>query len=166
MNYDFSGWATKSGLKCADGLTIGVDAFKDCDGKRVPLIWNHGHSSPLNVLGHAELEARPEGVYAYCTFNNSQQGKAAKEMVQHGDVDSLSIFANRLKKNGSYVMHGNIREVSLVLAGANPGAFIDNVIRHSDDGDIVSDSELVIFTGEELSHVDCEPDKEDDKITL
>lgn len=165
MNYDFSGWATKAGLKCADGLTIGVDAFKDCDGKKVPLIWNHGHSSPLNVLGHAELEARPEGVYAYCTFNNTQQAQAAKEMVQHGDVESLSIFANRLKKNGSYVMHGNIREVSLVLAGANPGAFIDNVIRHSDDGDIVSDSELVIFTGEELSHGDCEPDKKkgDDK---
>ena len=160
MNYDFSGWATKAGLKCADGLTIGVDAFKDCDGKRVPLIWNHGHSSPLNVLGHAELEARPEGVYAYCTFNNSQQGQAAKEMVQHGDVDSLSIFANRLKKNGSYVMHGNIREVSLVLAGANPGAFIDNVIRHSDDGDIVSDSEIVIFTGEELCH--GEPEFKDD----
>ena len=165
MDYDFSGWATKTGLKCSDGLTIEKNAFKDCDGKKVPLIWNHGHSSPLNVLGHAELEARPEGVYAYCTFNNTEQGRSAKEMVEHGDVESLSIFANRLKKNGSYVMHGNIREVSLVLAGANPGAFIDNVIRHSEDGDIVSDSELVIFTGEELSHGDSEPDKKkgDDK---
>ena len=165
MDYDFSGWATKTGLKCSDGLTIEKNAFKDCDGKKVPLIWNHGHSSPLNVLGHAELEARPEGVYAYCTFNNTEQGRSAKEMVEHGDVESLSVFANRLKKNGSYVMHGNIREVSLVLAGANPGAFIDNVIRHSEDGDIVSDSELVIFTGEELSHGDSEPDKKkgDDK---
>lgn len=166
MDYDFSGWATKTGLKCSDGLTIEKNAFKDCDGKKVPLIWNHGHSSPLNVLGHAELEARPEGVYAYCTFNNTEQGRSAKEMVEHGDVESLSIFANRLKKNGSYVMHGNIREVSLVLAGANPGAFIDNVIRHSDDGDIVSDSELVIFTGEELSHGDSQQDKKKDDETL
>ena len=166
MGYDFSGWVIKTGLEYSDDLTIEKNAFKDCDDKKVPLVWNHGDSSLLNVLGHAKLEVRPEGIYAYCIFNNTDQGRTAREIVEHGDVESISTFVNSLKKNGSYVTYGNIREVSLVLAGANLGTFVDNVIIHSDDGDIVSDSELVIFTGEELSHVDCEPDKEDDKITL
>lgn len=133
-DFDFSGWATRNDVRCSDGRTIRRDAFKDCDGKSVPLVWNHEHNMPSNVLGHAILENRPEGVYAYGSFNETESGVNAKLMVQHGDVTSLSIYANRLKQNGADVVHGMIREVSLVLAGANPGAYIDTVVQHSEDG--------------------------------
>lgn len=144
--YDFSGWATRNDLKCSDGRTIRKDAFKDNDGQTVPLVWNHSHSDAMNVLGHALLENREEGVYTYGTFNDTEQGKNAKMLVQHGDVCALSIYANKLKQQGGDVLHGAIREVSLVLAGANPGAFIDSVIRHGEE----SDEEAVIFTGEDI----------------
>ena len=133
--YDFSGWATRNDLLCADGRTIRRDAFKHNDGTTVPLVWNHCHTDPSNVLGHALLENREDGVYAYCTFNNSEKGQDAKEAVRHGDVKSLSIYANKLKQDGNTVLHGTIREVSLVMAGANPGAFIDSVMLHADDSD-------------------------------
>ena len=145
--YDFSGWATKNDLKCSDGRIIRRDAFKDNDGQTVPLVWNHQHNDPLNVLGHALLENRAEGVYAYCTFNDTPAGNNAKMLVEHGDVSALSIYANRLKQNQGNVTHGVIREVSLVLAGANPGAFIDSIMRHGES----SDEEAVIYTGENLS---------------
>lgn len=132
-NFDFGGWATRNDLLCSDGRTIRKDAFKHNDGQTVPLVWNHQHSEPDNVLGHALLENRDEGVYAYCTFNDSESGKTAKKLVQHGDVRSLSIYANQLKQSGMNVLHGAIREVSLVLAGANPGAFIDSVMAHGED---------------------------------
>ena len=152
--YDFSGWATKNNLRCSDGRTIMKDAFKHNDGQTVPLVWNHQHNDPLNVLGHALLENRPDGVYAYCTFNDTDAGKNAKTLVEHGDVTALSIYANQLKQNGGNVQHGVIREVSLVLAGANPGAFIDSILRHGE----ASDEEGVIYTGEniELYHADEE----------
>lgn len=133
-NFDFSGWATRNDLLCADGRTIRKDAFKDNDGQTVPLVYNHQHNDVNNVLGHALLENRDEGVYAYCSFNNTESGQAAKELVQHGDVASLSIYANKLKQVGGDVIHGVIRELSLVLAGANPGAYIDAVMAHSEDG--------------------------------
>lgn len=145
--FDFSGWATKANLKCSDGRTILKDAFKDNDGQTVPLCWGHNHNDPNRVLGHALLENRDEGVYAYCKFNDTEAGKTAKLLVQHGDVNALSIYANQLKQQLSTVLHGNIREVSLVLAGANPGAFIDTVVAHGDD----ADEEAVIFTGEEIA---------------
>lgn len=155
--YDFTGWATRNGIKCSDGRTIRRNAFKDNDGETVPLVWNHSHNDPMNVLGHALLENRDEGVYVYGTFNDSAQGKNAKELVEHGDVTALSIYANHLKQHGGDVLHGAIREVSLVLAGANPGAFIDSVMMHGEE----SDEEAVIYTGEELtlSHADDEEDK-------
>lgn len=155
MKYDFSGWATRNNIRCSDGRTILKDAFKQHDGQTVPLVWNHQHNESANVLGHAVLENRDEGVYAYCTFNDTEAGKNAKLLVEHGDVTALSIYANQLKQKGSNVMHGTIREVSLVLAGANPGAFIDSVIRH---GEFCED-EAVIYTGEELTlqHVDSDP---------
>ena len=134
MEYDFSGWATKNNLKCSDGRTIMKDAFSEQNGMKVPLVWNHQHDSVYNVLGHAVLENRPEGVYAYCKFNNTESGQQAKDMVCNGDVDSLSIWANKLKENNKNVYHGIIREVSLVLAGANPKAKIDYVLSHGDDG--------------------------------
>ena len=133
--FDFSGWATRNDLLCGDGRTIRKNAFKDNDGQTVPLVWNHQHSNPDNVLGHALLENREDGVYAYCTFNDTEAGQNAKQLVQHGDVRSLSIYANRLKQVGGDVIHGTIRELSLVLAGANPGAFIDTVMAHGDGGD-------------------------------
>lgn len=145
--YDFSGWATRNNLKCSDGRVIMRDAFKDNDGKKVPLVWNHCHNEPFNVLGHALLENREEGVYAYCTFNDTDSGVQAKNLVEHGDVSALSIYANQLKQQGSNVVHGAIREVSLVLAGANPGAFIDSVIKH----DETSDEEAIIYTGENIA---------------
>ena len=145
--YDFSGWATKNDLKCSDGRIIGHNAFKENDGQTVPLVWNHQHDGPSNVLGHALLENKDSGVYAYCTLNNTEAGRAAKEIVKHGDVAALSIYANQLKHNGPTVVHGSIREVSLVLAGANPGAFIDTVIRHGEN----CDEEGVIYTGEEIA---------------
>jgi HK97 family phage prohead protease len=161
MKYDFSGWATKNNIKCSDGRTILKDAFKQHDGQTVPLVWNHQHNESANVLGHAVLENRDEGVYAYCTFNDTEAGKNAKLLVEHGDVTALSIYANQLKQKGSNVMHGTIREVSLVLAGANPGAFIDSVIRHGE----FCDDEAVIYTGEELilQHADDPSDKADKK---
>lgn len=159
--YDFSGWATKNDLQCSDGRTIRRDAFKDNDGQTVPLVWNHQHNDSQNILGHALLENRPEGVYAYCKFNDTPAGKNAKMLVEHGDVSALSIYANRLKQNQGNVTHGVIREVSLVLAGANPGAFIDSIMRHGE----CSDEEAVIYTGEDiiLEHADKEDKMEDNK---
>lgn len=159
LKYDFSGWATKAGLKCSDGRTIMKDAFKHNDGQTVPLVWNHQHNDPNEVLGHALLEHRNEGVYAYCTFNDTESGKTAKLLVKHGDVQALSIYANQLKEHMSNVMHGNIREVSLVLAGANPGASIDSIMMHGEE----SDSEAIIYTGEdiELYHADEESSEEE-----
>lgn len=148
-NYDFSGWATKALLRCSDGRTIMRDAFKDQDGETVPLVWNHQHNGPDNVLGHALLENREDGVYSYCSFNETPNGKKAKTLVEHGDVVALSIFANQLKQQGANVIHGMIREVSLVLAGANPGAFIDNVISHGEKAEENEES-AIIFTGEEI----------------
>ena len=163
--YDFSGWATKNNLKCSDGRTIMKDAFKHNDGQTVPLVWNHQHNDPLNVLGHALLENRDNGVYAYCTFNDTEAGRNAKMLVEHGDVKALSIYANQLKQKGGNVEHGMIREVSLVLAGANPGAFIDSILRHGE----ASDEEGVIYTGEEIAlyHADenqNEKEEEDEKV--
>ena len=146
MDYDFCGWATRNNLKCSDGRTIQKDAFKDNDGQKVPLVWNHQHNEAFDVLGHAMLENRDEGVYAYCKFNDTECGKTAKLLVQHGDVDRLSIYANKLKQIGSNVTHGDIREVSLVLAAANPGAYIEDVITHGE----MSEDEAVIYTGESI----------------
>ncbi|MEG1523836.1 MAG: phage major capsid protein [Clostridia bacterium] len=159
--YDFSGWATRNGLECSDGKTIQKDAFKHSDGKTVPLVWNHIHDSPDNILGHALLENRDEGVYAYCDFNDSENGVLSKGLVIHGDVVSLSIYANKIKKRGNDVIHGEIREVSLVLAGANPGAFIDSVISHGEE----SAEETIIYTGEDISisHSEEESDKTEEK---
>ena len=157
--FDFSGWATKANLKCSDGRVIMKDAFKHNDGQTVPLVWNHQHNDPNEVLGHALLENREEGVYAYCTFNDTESGKTAKLLVQHGDVVALSIYANQLKQNMSNVIHGNIREVSLVLAGANPGASIESVIKHGEE----SDEEAVLYTGEDITiaHADTSEEKKD-----
>lgn len=158
-DYDFGGWATKNNIKCSDGRTILKDAFKQNDGQKVPLVWNHQHNDPSEVLGHALLENRDEGVYAYCKFNDTESGRTAKSLVANGDVDKLSIYANKLKTHMNNVMHGCIREVSLVLAGANPGAFIDTVISHGEDAE--SEEEGVIYTDEHiemLQHSD-----EDDK---
>lgn len=166
-DYDFSGWATKNNLLCSDGRTILKDAFKNDDGVTVPLVWNHQHNDPSNILGHALLENRDEGVYAYCKFNDSEPGKNAKLLVEHGDVSALSIYANQLKQQGGNVLHGAIREVSLVLAGANPGAFIDSVIRHSediDDEDINDkniDDEAIIYTGENICLAHAEKQMEE-----
>lgn len=158
--FDFSGWATKANLKCSDGRIISPGAFKDMDGATVPLVWGHNHSDPMCVLGNAVLEHRDEGMYTYGTFNDTEQGRNAKTLVKHGDIVSLSICANKLEQDGDTVMHGIIREVSLVLAGANPGAFIDSVIMHGEESD-----EAIIYTGEELvlNHAD-EEKKEDEKM--
>ena len=156
-DYDFSGWATKNNLLCSDGRTILKDAFKNDDGVTVPLVWNHQHNDPSNILGHALLENRDEGVYAYCKFNDSEPGKNAKLLVEHGDVSALSIYANQLKQQGGNVLHGAIREVSLVLAGANPGAFIDSVISHSED----IDDEAIIYTGENICLAHAEKQMEE-----
>ena len=157
-DFDFSGWCTKANLRCSDGRIILKDAFKNDDGRNVPLVWNHQHNEVENVLGHAMLENRDEGVYAYCKFNDTESGKNAKLLVEHGDISSLSIFAHQLKQQGSNVLHGAIREVSLVLAGANPGAFIDSIIKHGEE----SDEEAIIYTGEDisLSHADDSSDDE------
>ena len=159
--FDFCGWATRNNTKCSDGLTIMKDAFKDCDGLTVPLCWGHNHDDPSRVLGHALLENREDGVYTYCKFNDTEQGQNAKLLVEHGDVTALSIYANKLKKQGNFVMHGAIREVSLVLAGANPGAYIETVLAHGEE----VEGEAIIYTGEELSlmHSDNgEPEPEQD----
>lgn len=159
--YDFAGWATRNDLKCSDGRTIRHDAFKECDGKTVPLVWNHQHNDSDNVLGHAVLENRSDGVYAYGYFNDTEKGQNAKLLVEHGDITGLSIYANKLKQVGGDVLHGVIREVSLVLAGANPGAFIESVISHGED----SEDGAVVYTGEdlELSHSDDDDDEEETK---
>lgn len=158
MKYDFGGWATRNDLQCADGRVIRKNAFKDQDGQTVSLVWNHNHTGVDNVLGLAHLENRDDGVYAYCKFNNTEAGRNAKEIVKHGDVRSLSIFANQLKQAGSDVVHGVIREVSLVLAGANPGAFIDDVIAHGsgEDGVVLGYDENIT-----LYHADDEGDKKE-----
>lgn len=158
-NFDFSGWATRNDLKCSDGRIIRKDAFKSNDGQKVPLVWNHQHSDPNEVLGHAVLENRDEGVYAYCKFNDTESGRTAKLLVQHGDVNALSIYANQLKQQGPNVMHGNIRELSLVLAGANPGAFIESIIKHGEE----SDEEGIIYTGENITLSHSEPAEEPKK---
>ena len=183
-NYDFSGYATKVGIKCSDGRTILQDAFAHCDGKKVPLVYQHLHNDPKNVLGHAVLENRPDGVYAYCSLNNTEAGKTAKALVQHGDISALSIYANSLVQKSSNVIHGVIREVSLVLSGANPEAYIDNLAFEHSDGSITTDeSEAFICVGaiihdgieipevsdnqdsseESISHADDKKDPEDQK---
>lgn len=169
MPYDFEGWATKNDLRCADGLTIKKDAFKVNDGKIVPLVWNHQHNRVTDVLGHALLENRDEGVYTYCSFNDSPEGRGAKERVKHGDVVALSIYANNLEQTGMDILHGVIREVSLVLAGANPGAFIESVLAHSEPlGE--GEDEGILYTNEGifLCHADLEEEsrkkKEDENM--
>ena len=160
--YDFSGWCTRTNLKCSDGRTILKDAFKGNDGQKVPLVWNHQHNEPFNVLGHALLKNCEDGVYSYCKFNDTESGQAAKQLVEHGDVTALSIYANQLKQQGGNVLHGSIREVSLVLAGANPGAYIDSIISHGEE----SEEEAVIYTGEDitLSHGEDESNEEDNSL--
>lgn len=156
--FDFSGWATRNNRKCSDGRTIMKDAFKDNDGQRVPLVWNHQHDDSENVLGHALLENRDEGVYAYCSFNDTVRGQDAKTMVEHGDITALSIYANKLKQNSGNVIHGVIREVSLVLAGANPGAYIDSIMCHGE----CSDEEAVIYSGEDISLFHAEENEKEE----
>lgn len=159
--YDFSGWATRNDIQCSDGRIIRRDAFKHCDGMTVPLVWNHDHADPYRVLGHALLENREDGVYAYGSFNDTELAQTAKLYIQHGDIKHLSIYANKLKQQGPNVMHGDIREVSLVLAGANPGAYIENIMKHGEE----YDEEAVIFTEESISlaHAD-KPAEEETKV--
>ena len=158
QTFDFSGWATRNDVKCSDGRIIRSGAFKHNDGQTVPLVWNHNHSEPTNVLGHALLQNRKEGVYAYCSFNNTLEGQNAKELVRHGDINSLSIYANHLKQQGCDVMHGTIREVSLVLAGSNPGALIENVMVHSED----DSADAIIFNASENLVIDAEFEHSDE----
>src|SRR3954468_6479261 len=174
---DFSGWASKYGLRCSDGRTIIPNAFSHQDQERVPMVWQHGHSSPENVLGHTILEHRAEGPYCYGYFNDTAQAKNAKTLVEHGDISALSIFANSLVEKAKQVSHGVIREVSLVLAGANPGALIDNIeIAHADGTvDMVAD-EAVIYTGLDLEHAErstgetempeTKPESNNDELTV
>ena len=161
-DYDFGGWATRANMLCSDGRTIMENAFADQDGQTVPLVWNHQHNSVDNVLGHALLENRSEGVYAYCKFNESETGRMGREAVKNGDINQLSIYANKLKQQGGNVIHGAIREVSLVLAGANPGASIDSIMCHSEN----PDEEGIIYTGEDivLAHSEDENSKEDEAL--
>nr|DAO12537.1 MAG TPA: major capsid protein [Caudoviricetes sp.] len=162
MKYDFSGYATKNNVTCSDGRTILENAFIENDGQDVPLVWQHGHTDPENVLGHAKLENRKDGVYAYCELNNSDAGNHARELVRHGDINALSIYANRLSQKGRDVIHGNIVEVSLVLSGANPGALIDNVALEHSDGSVEDDlSEAIIYTDAELEHASKEQGSSD-----
>lgn len=157
MDYDFSGWATRNNIECSDGRTIMKDAFIENDGQKVPLVWNHQHNDPNEVLGHAMLENRDEGVYAYCKFNSTESGQQAKALVINGDVDQLSIYANRLKSQANRVVHGVIREVSLVLAGANPGAYIDSVVMHGEGAD--AEEEATIYTDERIEIVTQDSDE-------
>lgn len=163
QNYDFCGWATKNDIKCTDGRVIRRDAFKHCDGWRVPLMWNHQHNAPEDVLGWVELRNQPEGVYAYGSFNATEGGQQAKALVEHGDITGLSIYANQLQQSGCDVIHGMIREVSLVLAGANKGARIEAVLEHSDN-DYAEFDDAIIFSGEtiSLSHAEAEENKKED----
>ena len=160
FDYDFSGWATRANLKCSDGRVITKDAFKHCDGRTVPMVWGHQHDDPMRVLGHALLKSRDGDIYAYGKFNDTEQGQNAKTLVHNGDICALSIYANQLKQQGPNVMHGEIRELSLVLAGANPGAFIDSVIKHGED----SDEEGIIYTGEtiELFHAEKQEEEKEE----
>ena len=151
FDYDFSGWATKANVKCFDGLTIAPNAFKDCDGKAVPVVWNHDHSAPESVLGHALLQNRKEGVYAYVKLNDTSSGQTAKACVDNGDIDAMSIYATGIQKTGRTVMHGMIKELSLVIAGCNPGALIDEVVKHSAGGSETDSSEAYIYTDSGLS---------------
>ena len=162
--YDFAGWATRNDLKCSDGRIIRKDAFKHNDGQTVPLVWNHDHTDPYRIVGHALLENREEGVYAYGKFNETELGKTAKLYVEHGDITQLSIYANQLTQQGPNVMHGSIREVSLVMAGANPGAYIETVLSHDDE----SSEEAIIYTGEDivLEHGGCKSSSDDEKKKL
>ena len=169
--YDFAGWATRNNVRCADGRTIMQNAFKENDGQKVPLVWNHRHDDPYTVLGHALLENRDKGVYAYCKFNNTESGQNAKELVQHGDITSLSIYANQLQQNGGNVVHGVIREVSLVLAGANPKAVIANVIQHgeelNDEAQIYFDEPLVLeHADEDMKEKTMVEDKKEEEKTM
>ena len=161
--FDFCGWASKNNLRCSDGRIIRKDAFKHNDGETVPLVWNHDHTDPYRIIGHARLENRDEGVYAFCKFNDTDLGKTARIYVEHGDITQMSIYANQLQQQGDNVIHGSIREVSLVLAGANPGAYIESVVKHSDDD---SDEEAIIFTGEDitLTHADEKDSEEETTI--
>ena len=159
--YDCCGWATRANIKCSDGRTIMKNAFADCDGQTVPLCWGHNHDDPMRVLGHALLENREDGVYTYLKFNDTEQGRNAKLLVEHGDVNALSIYAKNLKQQGGNVLHGAIREVSLVLAGANPGAYIETVLAHGEE----VDGEAIIFTGEEISLMHSDYDNEPDAIS-
>ena len=158
-NYDFGGWATKNDLLCSDGRIIRKDAFRDQNNAKVPLVWNHAHNDPRNVLGHAYLANKKDGVYAYCYLNDTEDAKVARSLIKHGDIDRMSIHATKLKQNGPNVMHGEIKEVSLVIAGANPGASIDNVLIHGEQ----SEEDLVIYTGDylELEHSDEDDEPEE-----
>lgn len=161
--YDFSGWATRNDLRCSDGRTIMRDAFKENDGHTVPIVWNHRHDTADNVLGHALLENKPEGVYAYGKFNDTEQGRNAKLLVESGDITALSIFANGLRQQGGNVLHGDIKEVSLVLAGANPGAFIETLaIEHGE----MSDEDAVIYTGEEIALCHSDDNKKEEDMVI
>lgn len=151
FDYDMSGWATKANVKCYDGLTIAPNAFKECDGKKVPVVWNHDHSAPESVLGHALLQNRKDGVYAYVKFNDTPSGQTAKACVENGDIDAMSIYANGLKKTGQTVMHGMIKELSLVIAGCNPGAVIDEVVKHNAEGSDSESYEAIIYNDSGLS---------------
>ena len=165
MEYDFSGWATRNNIKCSDGRTIMKNAFKECDGSVVPLVWNHDHKDATNVLGHAMLENRPDGVYAYGVFNDTPMGQHVKSLVHHGDITGLSIYANKLKQQGGNVLHGQIRELSLVLAGANPGAYIEDIVSHGDDEDGYSAQIFSGVEGLELAHAeDYDYDDEDEEL--
>ena len=161
--FDFCGWASKNNLRCSDGRIIRKDAFKHNDGETVPLVWNHNHTDPYRIIGHARLENRDEGVYAFCKLNDTDLGKTARIYVEHGDITQMSIYANQLQQQGDNVIHGSIREVSLVLAGANPGAYIESVVKHSDDD---SDEEAIIFTGEDITLTHAyEKDSEEETAT-
>ena len=165
-NYDFAGWVTKNDIRCADGVTIKHDAFKQNDGQKVPLVWNHDYTTPNNVLGHVILEHNDKGVYGYGFFNDTEEGINAKKQVQHGDISSMSIGARKIKRNGNNVIHGMIYEVSLVLSAANPGAMIDQVMQHSEDGD----EQFILYTGTLIHSADDiithkeEPKKEEKKV--
>ncbi len=162
MTYDFSGYATRNNLKCSDGRTIRTGAFKDCDGKVVPLVWQHQHDSPMNVLGHALLKNKEDGTYAYCSFNNTEPARQARDLVMHGDVDQLSIYANKLVQKNGDVLHGEIKEVSLVIAGANPGAMIDNVaMAHGEDGD---SDEAIIYNDDYIDSLGGDFEEESKEV--
>ena len=166
MKYDFSGYATRNGIRCSDGRTIMKDAFIDNDGTTVPLVWQHDHSDPSNILGHCKLENRPDGVYAFGVFNDTPAARDAKMAVRHGDINAMSIYANHVKQESGLVQHGNIREVSLVLSGANPGAFIDNVtIAHGDEVATLDD-EVIIFSGQEFAHADSKEETKEKEAPM